>query len=277
MDIAGKVVVVTGGGHGIGKALCLAFKEAGASGVAVADLDSEAADRVAELVGGIAIECDVRDEKQIRQLTETVRKKLGPIDIFCSNAGVGCGDDPDSTVATADNEAWQLNWEVNVMAHVYAARAVVPGMIECGGGYLVNTVSAAGLLQQIGDSAYSTTKHAALGFAESMAIAHGDQGIRVSAVCPQYVATRMIGAEEEDGESKTLGAGVITPRAAAAIVLEGIRAEQFLILTHPNVADYWQNKFANYDRWLGGMRKLRRSLVGDDNKLRLDQLHQSSL
>ncbi len=277
MEIAGKVVVVTGGGHGIGKALCRAFSEAGASGVAVADLDSDAAREVADDIGGLAIECDVRDEQQIQALVRVVQGKLGPIDIFCSNAGVGCGDDPHSSVATASNEVWQLNWEVNVMAHVYAARAVVPGMIERGGGYLVNTVSAAGLLQQIGDSAYSTTKHAALGFAESMAIAHGDEGIRVSAVCPQYVATRMIGVEDGDEESRPLGDGVITPQAAATMVLDGIRAERFLILTHPNVANYWQNKFANYERWLGGMRKLRRTMLGDGNVLRLDQLHKSSL
>ncbi len=276
MDIAGKVVVVTGGGHGIGRALCRAFSKAGVGAVAVADLDIDAARVVAEGIGGHAIACDVRREQQVQELVSTVESELGPVDIFCSNAGVGCGDDPGSVVATSNNEAWQLNWEVNVMAHVYAARAVVPGMIERGGGYLVNTVSAAGLLQQIGDSAYSTTKHAALGFAESMAIAHGDQGIRVSAVCPQYVATRMIGVEDGE-EPGQLGAGVITPQAAADIVLDGIREERFLILTHPNVADYWQNKFANYDRWLGGMRKLRRNMLGDNNALRLDQLHKSSL
>lgn len=274
MDIAGKIVVVTGGGNGIGKALCAAFMQAGAKGVAVADLDLADATRVAENIGGLAVACDVSKEEQVQNLVAVIERELGPIDIFCSNAGVGFGDDPQSPIATGSNEQWRLNWEINVMSHIYAARAVIPGMVERGGGYLVNTASAAGLLQQIGDSAYSTTKHAAVGFAESMAIAHGDQGIRVSVVCPQYVATRMIGVEE--GSDVQLGPGVITPDDAAQIVLEGIRAEHFLVLTHPQVADYWAKKFGDYDRWLGGMRKLRRSLLAADGQLRLDQLYKYS-
>jgi short-subunit dehydrogenase len=146
-------------------------------------------------------------------------------------------------------------------------------MVQRGGGYLVNTASAAGLLQQVGDSVYSTTKHAAVGFAESMAIAHGDQGIVVSVVCPQYVATRMIGVEEDQQDD--LAEGVISAVEAADMVLAGIRAEHFLILTHQQVATYWGKKFADYDRWIAGMRKLRRSMMGDSDVLKLGELHQS--
>lgn len=271
MDIAGKVIVVTGGGRGIGRALCRAFSRAGAKGVAVADLDLDNAQQVAEDIDGLAVACDVSSESQIQELVATVERQLGPVDIFCSNAGVALGDDATSPIASSSNEAWQTNWDIHVMSHVYAARAVVPGMVRRGHGYLVNTASAAGLLQQVGDSAYSTTKHAAVGFAEAMAIAHGDEGVRVSVVCPQYVATRMIGVDEaEPGE---LGEGVITAEAAADIVLEGIREERFLILTHPQVETYWGRKFSNYDRWLGGMRKFRRALMGDSKILKLDELH----
>lgn len=273
MEPEGKVVVVTGGGHGIGKALCAAFNRAGARGVAVADLDLAAARQVADEHGGLAFACDVRSESQIQELVAAVEQQLGPVDIFCSNAGVATGDDSDSPVATASNEAWQTSWEVHVMAHVYAARAVIPGMMQRGGGYLVNTASAAGLLQQIGDSAYSTTKHAAVGFAEAMAIAHGDQGIKVSVVCPQYVATRMIGVGEDS--QADLAEGVISSAEAADIVLAGIRAERFLILTHQQVATYWGKKFADYDRWIAGMRKLRRAMVGDSDALELGELHKS--
>lgn len=271
MEINGKVVVVTGGGRGIGRALCKAFKEAGAAGIAVADLDQEQADKVAVEVGGIGLACDVSDETQLRQLVADVETQLGPIDIFCSNAGIALGDDAESPVAVGNNAAWQKNWDIHVMAHVYAARLVIPGMIERGGGYLVNTASAAGLLQQVGDAAYSTTKHAAVGFAEAIAIAHGDQGIKVSVVCPQYVATRMIGAQE--GQQTGLSEGVLTAEQAAQAVLQGIRDELFLILTHSEVRTFWERKFADYDRWLGGMRRLRRSIMGDNKQLKLDELH----
>jgi NAD(P)-dependent dehydrogenase (short-subunit alcohol dehydrogenase family) len=271
MEIAGKVVVVTGGGRGIGKALCEAFSEAGAGCVVVADLDASLAEQVAAAIGGVGLACDVTDEAQIQRLVATVEQQVGPIDIFCSNAGIALGDDAASPIASCDNTGWQQNWAVHVMSHVYAARAVVPGMIARGGGYLVNTASAAGLLQQVGDSAYSTTKHAAVGFAEAMAIAHGDQGIGVSVVCPQYVATRMIGVEE--GQDTALGEGVITPQAAADVILEGIRQEQFLVLTHPEVKTFWERKFSDYNRWLAGMRRLRKALMGDGKTLKLDQLH----
>jgi NAD(P)-dependent dehydrogenase (short-subunit alcohol dehydrogenase family) len=273
MDIVDKVVVVTGGGNGIGKALSTAFSRAGARAVAVVDLDLAAARQVADAIGGRAFYCDVRSESEVQELVAAVEQLLGPIDIFCSNAGIITPDDANSAVATAANDAWQRSWEVHVMSHVYAARAVIPGMVERGGGYLVNTASAAGLLQQIGDSAYSTTKHAAVGFAEAMAIAHGDQGIKVSVVCPQYVATRMIGAEE--GQQDGLAEGVITAAEAADIVLAGIRDERFLILTHEQVADYWSRKHADYDRWLGGMRKLRRTMIGEGDALDLGELHKS--
>lgn len=260
MKLADKVVVVTGGGSGIGKALCHRFKQEGARAIVVADIDAEAAQRVADSIDGLGLSCDVSDEQQIKALVQQAEDSYGQIDLFCSNAGVGFGDGGRAATG-ASNKQWQLNWDINVMAHVYAARAVIPGMVARGGGYLLQTCSAAGLLSQIGDAAYSTTKHAAIGLAESLAISHGDEGIKVSILCPQYVATRMIGLEEGDDYSDR--DGVISPEQAAAAVVEGLDKEAFLILTHPEVEAYRQHKAANYDRWLGGMRKLRRALFGD--------------
>ena len=269
MQLAGKVVVVTGGASGIGKAMCLRFKQAGASTVVVSDINEAAARTVADAVGGLAIACDVSNETEVKALVKNVEQSCGRIDLFCSNAGVGFGDGG-AAATGASNQQWQLCWDVNVMAHVYAARAVIPGMVTQGGGYLLQTCSAAGLLSQIGDASYSTTKHAAIGFAESLAITHGDQGIKVSILCPQYVATKMIGIEE--GEDFSDRAGVISPAQAAEIVLAGLQAENFLILTHPEVETYRQSKASNYDRWLGGMRKLRRSLFGDRESVSIAEL-----
>ncbi|MEH6551563.1 MAG: SDR family oxidoreductase [Pseudomonadales bacterium] len=269
MDIKDKVIVVTGGANGIGKAMCLRFAADGAAGVVVADLDVAAAQAVADQIGGLAVACDVSDEAQIQNLVAQTEQRFGRVDIFCSNAGVGFGDG-DSGVASATNEQWLLNWNVNVMAHVLAARAVLPGMLERGEGYLVNTASAAGLLNQVGDAAYSTTKHAAIGFAEAIAITHGDKGIRVSVVCPQYVATHMTGIEE--GEDISDKIGFISPADAAGSIIEGIRDERFLILTHPEVETYRQRKSQDYDRWLSGMQRLRKNLLGDQLSLNVKKL-----
>lgn len=256
MQVKDRVVVVTGGGNGIGKALCERFHAEGAARVVVADLEQEAAERVAEAIGGRAYGLDVRDEAQLAAMVADVEESCGRIDLFCSNAGIIAGDGEPWYVTSAANATWQAMWEIHVMAHVFAARACLPGMIARGEGYFLNTASAAGLLNQIGDAAYSTTKHAAVGFAEALAITHGDDGIKVSCLCPQAVATRMIGSVEDGG---TAGVdGVLSAEQVAEAVIEGLAAEQFLILPHREVADYRQLKAENYDRWLGGMRKLRR-------------------
>ena len=186
--------------------------------------------------------------------------KAGPIDLFCSNAGVGFTDGPNWTATSCTNENWQKSWDINVMAHIYAARALLPSMINREQGYFMITASAAGLLNQIGDAAYSTTKHAAIGFAESLAITHADDGIRVSVLCPQYVHTRLIENIKRVAESVD---EIITPENVAQSVIEGLDQEAFLILPHPQVQTYMAHKTANYERWLGGMRKLRRTLIGD--------------
>lgn len=269
MKVLGKVVVVTGGGSGIGKALCQRFHREGAKAIVVADINEAAAKAVAATVGGVGVACDVSDEQQVLSLVKNTEQTYGSLDLFCSNAGIGFGDGGRAATG-ASNEQWQLSWGVNVMAHVYAARAAIPGMVERGGGYLLQTCSAAGLLSQIGDAAYSTTKHAAVGLAESLAISHGDEGVKVSVLCPQYVATPMIGiAEGEDFSDKD---GVISPDQLADIVVQGLDQEQFLILTHPEVENYRQSKAANYDRWLGGMRKLRRLLFGDKQDMDIGDL-----
>jgi len=262
MQVRDKLVVVTGGANGIGKALCERFAAEGARKVVVADLEEDNAQAVAAAIDGVAFGVNVRDEAQIEAMVKQVEADYGPIDLFCSNAGIIAGDGPQWWATSASNETWQAMWDIHVMAHVYAARACLPSMIERGEGYFLNTVSAAGLLNQVGDAAYSTTKHAAIGFAESLAITHGDDGIKVSMLCPQAVATRMIGNVEDGG---TAGVdGVITPQDVAEAVIHGLTEERFMILPHPAVEQYRQNKAANYDRWIGGMRKLRRSYPTPD-------------
>ena len=187
---------------------------------------------------------------------QATEERFGPIDLLVSNAGIGTGGGVD-----APNEAWQQIWEVNLMAHVYAARAVLPGMIARGEGYLLNTASAAGLLTNIGAAPYSVTKHAAVGLAEWLAITHGDQGIKVSCLCPQGVRTNMLlaGADDPAG-AVVLAQGAIEPEDVAEAVVQGLRAESFLILPHPEVLTHFQRKAGDYDRWLGGMRKLQRRI-----------------
>jgi len=245
-----KVVVVTGGADGIGRALCRRFAAEGAAAVVVADINAVGAEAVAAEIGGWAVTTDVARESDIVHLVKAVIERHGAIDLFCSNAGIII----EGGVETPDEE-WDAIWSVNVRAHVYAARAVLPGMPARGGGYLLQTVSAAGLLSQIGSAPYSVTKHAALGFAEWLAITYGDQGIRVSVLCPQGVRTNMLMRPRPGGES-FLMAGAITPEDVAEAAVLGMAEERFLILPHPEVAEYFQRKASDYDRWLRGMRRL---------------------
>lgn len=269
-----NIAVVTGGGHGIGRALCKRLARDGIT-VVVADREPDAAAQVAADVGGTPHVVDVSDEVAVRALVDTVERDTGAIDLFVSNAGVGFGD-ADANAASKEggmipvDDRWEACWSINVMAHVYAARALLPRMIERGGGHLVSVASAAGLLSQIGDAAYSATKHAAVAFAESLAITHGEQGIKVSVVCPQAVATRMIGIED-DAEAIDGGFGgndvdgILSPDQVADDIVAGIRAGRFLVLPHPQVQTYFQRKAADYDRWIAGMQRFRRKLTGEES------------
>jgi len=262
--VTGKVVVVTGGAGGIGRALCERFHIEGAARVVVTDLDEVAARSVAEGVGGDCYALNVRDESAVREMVSQVEAQHGGVDLFCSNAGILALDGEPWWATSAPNTTWQAMWEIHVMAHVYAARACLPGMLARNSGYFLNTASAAGLLNQIGDAAYSTTKHAAIGFAEALAITHGDDGIGVSVLCPQAVATDMVevvkqGAGAGAGVAASVD-GVLSPEQVAEAAVEGLAEERFLILPHPQVEDYRQAKARDYERWLGGMRKLRRKV-----------------
>ena len=259
MQVKDKVVVVTGAASGIGAALCRRFHHEGARAVVAADLDGEGARQVAGRIGGLGLQADVAVEADIIRVVKETETQYGPIDLFCSNAGVAYPDGEDGTAASCPNDKWQKAWEINVMAHVYAARAVLPGMIVRQQGYLLNTVSAAGLLNQIGSAPYSTTKHAAIGFAESLAITHGDDGIGVSVICPQAVATPMLGDFDNGGPQGV--DGVISPEDVADSVIAGLAQESFLILPHEKVNIYMQRKISDYDRWLNGMRRLRQSFT----------------
>ena len=268
MDLKDKVAVVTGAAGGIGLAVAKRFAEAGAK-VAISDLNADKVMQVAEQIGALGVVCDVTREDQVKTMIAQVQDTLGPIDVFHSNAGVGFGE-PD-TAASASNETWQLCWDVHVMAHVYASRALLPGMIERGQGYLISTASAAGLLNQIGDAAYSATKHAAVSFAESLAIAHGDQGIKVSVICPQYVATPMLGfdapADAPDHPN------LIKPDDVADTLMHAMAEGHFRVLPHPDVAGFAQLRTADPDRWLGGMRKLRRKVLAEIGTMSPAEMH----
>jgi NAD(P)-dependent dehydrogenase (short-subunit alcohol dehydrogenase family) len=254
MDVTGRVIVVTGGAKGIGRALATRFATAGAEAVIVADLDVEGSKAVAREIGATAIGCDVSRESDVKELVDRVQSEHGRIDIFCSNAGIAVGGGPE-----ASNEDWQRIWEVNLMSHVFVARHVLPGMLARGDGYLLGTVSAAGLLNHVFAAPYGVTKAAALSLFEWLSIAHGADGIRVSCLCPQGVKTDMLAAEKRLG-LEFLTDNALEPEAVAEIVLQGIRDEKFLILPHPEVADYFHRKADDYDRWLKGMRRMRANI-----------------
>jgi NAD(P)-dependent dehydrogenase (short-subunit alcohol dehydrogenase family) len=253
MKLQDKIVVVTGGGNGIGRALCRRFAAEGAKAVVVADIEAAAARQLAVELGSEDFCVDVSSESDIQMLVDQTLKKHGQIDLFCSNAGIATEGDQ----CTPDRD-WERIWEINVKAHIFAARALLPGMLARKEGYLLQTVSAAGLLTSIGSAPYAVTKHAALAFAEWLAITYGDCGIKVSALCPQGVKTRML--ENAAGGESFLLDGALTAEQVADAVVKGLEAEQFLILPHPEVLEYFRRKAADYDRWLRGMRRLQASV-----------------
>ncbi len=257
MDWTGKTVAVTGGAGGIGRAVAMDFAKAGAH-VAVADLDGEGAQDVGAQVGGLGWGVDLGREDEVYRFVNAVEKTLGPIDVYVSNAGVGVSDGPGWGAADAPTAAWDLCWRVNVMASVWAARAVVPGMLTRGGGTFVITASAGGFLHVVGDTAYSATKHAAVSFAEGLDIAHADEGLRVHCLCPEGVKTQMTRGLEH---SVLAGSGFIAPEDASAALFKAMEAGEFRVFTHENTAEFALARVAQPDRWLGGMRAIRRDLV----------------
>ena len=250
MDMKDKVVVITGGSGGIGKAMAKAFLAEGAKSIVLADLHEDAVKAAAAEIGCIGMVCDVTKEADIISVVEQTLASEGQIDLFCSNAGAG----GNGLLTEAANEVWQGQWDLHVMSHLYAARAVLPSMIERGEGYLLNTASAAGLLAAIGSGPYTVTKAAAVKLAEFLSITHGDDGIGVSVLCPQGVNTAMAPRSLGDGQTD----GIIEPEQLAQTVVECIREGRFHVLPHPEVEDYVRRKGDDVDRWLLGMRRLRR-------------------
>jgi NAD(P)-dependent dehydrogenase (short-subunit alcohol dehydrogenase family) len=248
MKLADRHVVITGGANGIGAAMARRFADEGAR-VVVADLDEEQLMRVAAETGGLGVPTDVRHEHAIAALVTAAEARYGPIDLFCSNAGIVVEGGED-----ASDAGWERSIAVNLLSHIYAARVLVPRMIARGEGYLLNTASAAGLLTQIGSAPYSVTKHGAVAFAEWLSITYGDQGVKVSVLCPQAVRTNMTAGTVEGGVAGV--DGMLEPDDVADAVVEGLDTERFLILPHPVVADYFRRKADDYDRWLRGMRRL---------------------
>ncbi|HEX2849869.1 MAG TPA: SDR family oxidoreductase [Acidimicrobiales bacterium] len=295
MEIKDRVVVVTGGASGIGRSLCLAFAGAGAQAVVAADLDTAGATAVAAEVealgaGGLGVRCDVSVERDVQDLVRAAEERFGPVDVFCANAGIlalGGIEAPD--------EVWDRAWAINVKSHLYAARAVVPGMVERGEGYLVHTASAAGLLTQLGAAPYSVSKHAVVSFAEWLSITYGDAGVHVSCLCPQGVATNLgetsravlsgrephsspaarpaatatavdvvgegLGERESGGVHQAARDGIVSPDAVAQLVLDAVREERFLILPHPEVETYERRRTGDRERWLNGMRRAQAQMV----------------
>ncbi len=276
MEIAGRIAVVTGGASGIGRSICLALADADAAGVVVADIDAAGAGKVAaqiEAAGhrALAVPADMSSEAEVQALVARTEDALGPVDLFFSNAGIIVA----GGVEVAD-EAWSRIWAINVHSHVYAARALLPGMLDRGQGYLVITASAAGLLTQLGSAPYAVTKHAAVALAEWLSITYGERGVSVSVLCPQAVTSNLADTSRRElgqdalpadvgatgGSAQAAVDGVLEPDQVAAVVLEAVRGEQFLILPHPDVATYERRRADDRERWLRGMRRLQARLGG---------------
>ena len=252
MEVKDKVIVVTGGASGIGKSLCERFAMDGAHAVVAADIDTAGVNSTLSSIenntNGLGLQCDVADEDAVKDLVSVTLREFGRIDLFCSNAGIFTAGGEE-----VSNGRWKNIWDINVMSHIFAARAVLPSMLERGEGYLLNTSSAAGLLSQVGSAPYSVTKHAAIGFAEWLSITYGNRGIKVSVLCPQAVRTAMTAG----GDGGVAGLdGMLEPEDLATTVIEALGNEQFLVLPHPEVLTYMRRKTDDYDRWLGGMRRL---------------------
>lgn len=275
MQLEGRVIVVTGGGSGIGAAMCRRFAAEGPEVIVVADLDGDAAAKVAEEIRSatgdtVVIQhraVDVSEESQLDALVARTREAHGRVDLFCGNAGIGTG-----MGVEAPDEVWERIWRVNVMAHVYAARALLPTWLEAGEGHLLITASAAGLLTNLGDAPYSSTKHAAVGLAEWLSVTYGDRGLHVSCLCPQGVRTPLLfGAAtgaDASAELSTLSTDVVKaqrilePEEVADVVVDGLGDERFLILPHPEVERYEQARAGDRERWLSSMRRLQAGLTG---------------
>lgn len=264
MELRGKTTIVTGAASGIGEAIAEAFLAEGAAAVIVADRNERGAKAVAERLGPAAtgVGLDVADEPAVQRMVAVTEAAHGPIDVFVSNAGYGLPGGLD-----LPDDEWTRMMDVHVWAHLYAARAVVPGMVERGDGYLLNTASAAGLLTQIDSGPYAVSKHAAVALAEWLSINYGDQGVKVSVLCPQAVRTNIMGDPAKMGEDPASrqagGDGILEPAEAAQACLSAMREERFLVLPHPEVETYFRRKASDYDRWLNGMRRFRQRLTGN--------------
>ena len=267
MELSGRVVVVTGGASGIGRAMARRFAAEGAAGVVVADLDGSGAEAVAAELGdrAVGVGCDVSSDSDVGSLISRAESEFGPIDLFCANAGIGTGSGLE-----APDDVWDAAWQVNVRAHVLAARRLVPAWLERGSGYFLSTASAAGLLSQIGDAPYSVSKHAAVAFAEWLSLTYGDRGLRVSCLCPMGVNTAMLNMGLEMEDSHGLGARVVAaagrvlePEDVADEVVRGVQEERFLVLPHVEVGEFLRRKGADPERWLAGMRRLQATVMGE--------------
>jgi NAD(P)-dependent dehydrogenase (short-subunit alcohol dehydrogenase family) len=252
----GAVAVVTGGAGGIGRALGARLAAEGAR-VALVDLDLESAERAAgEIPGAVGVAADVGIEGDVREMVTRIERDLGAIDLYCSNAGVATGG------GLGDEEAWSLSWKVHGMAHVYAARAVVPGMVERGSGAIVVTASAAGLLMMMQSAPYTVTKHASVALAEWLAVNYGGAGVQFHCLAPQGVRTPMVSSDER-GEAEVAASGrILEPDDVAGAVVDAVRENRFLVLPHPEVHDYEKAKVDDRDRWLAGMRRLLARVAG---------------